>query len=70
MIKFTKMEGLGNDYIYVDCISDDLNVNDRVIQKNKNIYVFAPFSSFFGNIFFKNKTYRNFVCFDVVVTNF
>ena len=28
MIKFTKMEGLGNDYIYIDCISDDLNVND------------------------------------------
>lgn len=28
MIKFTKMEGLGNDYIYIDCISNDLNVND------------------------------------------
>ena len=28
MIEFTKMEGLGNDYIYIDCISNELNVNN------------------------------------------
>ena len=28
MIEFTKMEGLGNDYIYLDCISNKLNVNN------------------------------------------
>ena len=28
MIEFTKMEGLGNDYIYIDCISNERNVNN------------------------------------------
>lgn len=25
MIKFTKMEGLGNDYVYIDCTKMDEN---------------------------------------------
>ncbi len=37
MIEFTKMEGLGNDYIYVDCISKDL--------KLENISEFAKYVS-------------------------
>lgn len=37
MIEFTKMEGLGNDYIYIDCISNQLNLN--------NISEFAKFVS-------------------------
>ena len=28
MIEFIKMEGLGNDYIFIDCISNELNVNN------------------------------------------
>ena len=28
MIEFTKMEGLGNDYIYIDCISNELQVDN------------------------------------------
>lgn len=28
MIKFTKMQGLGNDYIYIDCIKNNLYVKD------------------------------------------
>lgn len=27
MIKFTKMEGLGNDYVYLDCTKDDMPDN-------------------------------------------
>ena len=37
MIEFKKMEGLGNDYIYIDCISNQLNLN--------NISEFAKFVS-------------------------
>ena len=32
MIKFTKMEGLGNDYIYVDCTKNDLNNASEVAK--------------------------------------
>ena len=28
MIEFTKMEGLENDYIYIDYISNDTNLNN------------------------------------------
>lgn len=28
MIKFTKMHGLGNDYIYIDCYSKEVNLGD------------------------------------------
>lgn len=27
MIKFTKMHGLGNDYVYIDCITNQYNFN-------------------------------------------
>ena len=37
MIKFTKMEGLGNDYVYIDCFSSDLQL--------KNISDLAKFIS-------------------------
>lgn len=37
MIEFTKMEGLGNDYIYVDCISKELKI--------QNISEFAKYVS-------------------------
>lgn len=32
MIKFTKMEGLGNDYIYIDCTKQDLKDAKRIAQ--------------------------------------
>ncbi len=28
MIKFTKMQGLGNDYVYIDCFSQDVNLGN------------------------------------------
>ena len=28
MIKFTKMQGLGNDYVYIECVTSDLRVQD------------------------------------------
>ena len=28
MIKFTKMQGLGNDYVYIDCFSKDVNLGN------------------------------------------
>ena len=28
MIKFTKMEGLGNDYVYIDCYTKEVNLGD------------------------------------------
>lgn len=28
MIKFTKMHGLGNDYVYIDCYSKEVNLGD------------------------------------------
>ena len=28
MIKFTKMHGLGNDYVYIDCVTTDLCLNN------------------------------------------
>ena len=33
MIKFTKMEGLGNDYIYIDCTSKDINNPSELSKK-------------------------------------
>lgn len=35
MIKFTKMEGLGNDYIYIDCTSKDINNPSELSKKDK-----------------------------------
>lgn len=32
MIKFTKMEGLGNDYVYIDCINQ-LVINPKMLAK-------------------------------------
>ncbi|MFV0521744.1 MAG: diaminopimelate epimerase [Mangrovibacterium sp.] len=32
-MKFTKMEGLGNDYVYVDCTQTDLNKPSEVARK-------------------------------------
>lgn len=32
-MKFTKMEGLGNDYVYVDCTQEDLNNPNEVAIK-------------------------------------
>lgn len=33
-LRFTKMQGLGNDYIYVDCFEESININDapRIAQ--------------------------------------
>ena len=28
MIKFTKMQGLGNDYVYIDCYSKEVNLGN------------------------------------------
>ena len=28
MIKFTKMHGLGNDYVYIDCINQQITIYD------------------------------------------
>ena len=28
MIKFTKMHGLGNDYVYIDCYSKDVDLGN------------------------------------------
>ena len=28
MIKFTKMQGLGNDYVYIDCVTNNLCIKD------------------------------------------
>ena len=28
MIKFTKMHGLGNDYVYIDCYSNEQEIED------------------------------------------
>ena len=33
MLKFTKMEGIGNDYIYFDGIHQDIPVNKTFISK-------------------------------------
>ena len=33
MLKFTKMEGLGNDYIYVDVISQKINNVEKLAKK-------------------------------------
>ena len=33
MIKFTKMEGLGNDYIYIDCTSKNINNPSELSKK-------------------------------------
>ena len=35
MLRFTKMEGLGNDYIYMDGISQDVPTNKEFIQKER-----------------------------------
>ncbi|TGL34313.1 diaminopimelate epimerase [Leptospira koniambonensis] len=32
-VHFTKMEGIGNDYVYVDATKDDLRLNPEQIQK-------------------------------------
>ncbi|MDD3028216.1 MAG: diaminopimelate epimerase [Erysipelotrichaceae bacterium] len=32
-IKFTKMEGIGNDYIYIDGINQDFQINENIIKK-------------------------------------
>ncbi len=41
MIKFTKMHGLGNDYVYVDAISQDINEPSSLAQfvSNRNFGV-------------------------------
>lgn len=36
MLKFTKMEGIGNDYIYIDGISQDVPMNVEFIQRISN----------------------------------
>ena len=33
MLKFTKMEGIGNDYIYIDGIHQDVPMNPHFITK-------------------------------------
>ena len=33
MIKFTKMHGLGNDYIYIDCIKGEKIENPSYLAK-------------------------------------
>ena len=41
MIKFTKMHGLGNDYVYIDCINQDIH-NEQNLAKfisNRNFGV-------------------------------
>lgn len=32
-MKFTKMHGIGNDYIYVDCFSENVNLDQETIKK-------------------------------------
>ncbi len=33
MLKFTKMEGIGNDYIYIDGIHQDVPMNLILLQR-------------------------------------
>ncbi|MCC5814603.1 MAG: diaminopimelate epimerase [Leptospira sp.] len=35
-LKFTKMEGIGNDYVYVDATKDDIRLSPEQIQKISN----------------------------------
>ncbi len=32
-VKFTKMEGIGNDYIYIDGINQDFEINPNIVKK-------------------------------------
>ena len=33
MINFTKMHGLGNDYVYIDCTSSVIFENGKLVYK-------------------------------------
>ena len=35
-IKFTKMEGIGNDYVYIDATSNNIRLTPEQIQKISN----------------------------------
>ncbi len=41
-IKFTKMEGIGNDYVYIDATRNNIRLTPEQIQKisNRNIQWF------------------------------
>lgn len=34
MIKFTKMTALGNDYVYINCLENDINTDISTLAKN------------------------------------
>ena len=38
IIDFTKMQGLGNDYIYIDCINNNINIDnvEEFVKKVSN----------------------------------
>ena len=37
-MKFTKMHGIGNDYIYVNCFSENVNLDQETITFIENTY--------------------------------